>query len=120
MKNSSNDESYEDFSYDVESLSTSPPVQETIYYILHRVYVCKEIQLLCEKSILKKLVLKLTKECVYSFSNRLIKQIDGYPMWGPLYVVFSQIYVSKLEEEIILPMKREKERKTSQIIILRI
>ena len=58
MKNSSNDESYEDVSYDVKSLFTSIPAQETIDYILQRIYVRKEIKPFCKKSILKKLLLK--------------------------------------------------------------
>ena len=44
LKNSSNNESYEDVSYYVESLFTSIPVQETINYILQWIYVCKEIK----------------------------------------------------------------------------
>ena len=49
--------------------------------------------------------MKLTKECVFSINNRLIKQIDGCPMGGPISVVFSDIYVSKMEEDIVTPMK---------------
>ena len=105
LKNSSNDESYEDVSYDVESLFTSIPVQETIDYILQRIYVRKEIKPFCKKSIFKKLLLKLTKECVFSVNNRLIKQIDGCPMGGPISVVFPDINVPKMEEDIVTPMK---------------
>ena len=88
LKNSSNDESYEDVSYDVESLFTSIPVQETIDYILQKTYVRKEIKPLCKKLIFKKLLLILTKECVFSLNNRLIKQIDDCPMGDPIFVVF--------------------------------
>ena len=77
LKSSSNDECYEDVSYDIESLFTSIPVQETIDYILQRIYVRKEIKPFCKNSIFKKLILKLTKECVFSVNNRLTKQIDG-------------------------------------------
>ena len=66
LKNSSNDESYKDVSYDVESLFTSTPVQETTEYILQRIYIRKEIKPFCKKSIFKKLLLKLIKECVFS------------------------------------------------------
>ena len=84
---------------------TSIPVQETIDYILQRIYVRKEIEPFCKKSIFKKLLLKLTKECVFSVNNRLIKQIDGCPMGCPISVVSSDIYVSKMEEDIVTPMK---------------
>ena len=44
LKDSSNNESYEDISYDIESLFANISVKETKYFILHRIYVCKEIQ----------------------------------------------------------------------------
>ena len=39
---------YEDVSYDVESLFTSIPVQETIHYILPRIFVHKETKPFCK------------------------------------------------------------------------
>ena len=42
LKNTSNDEYYEDVSSDVGSLFTSIPAQETVDYILQRIYVVKE------------------------------------------------------------------------------
>ena len=42
--------------------------------------------------------------CIFS-NNRLIKQIDGCAVGGPISVVFSDIYVSKMEEDIVTPMK---------------
>ena len=49
--------------------------------------------------------MKLSKECVFSVNRRLIKQTDGCPMGGPICIVFSDIYVSKMEEDIVAPMK---------------
>ena len=79
--------------------------QKTIDYILKRIYVRKEIKPFCKKSILKKLLLKSAKEYVFSVNNRLIKQTDGSPAGGSISVVFSDIYVSKMEEDIVAPMK---------------
>ena len=76
-----------------------------IDHVLQRIYVRKEIKPFCKKSIFKKLLLKLTKECLISENNRLIKQINGCPMEGLIFVVFSDIYVSKMEEDIVAPMK---------------
>ena len=73
LKNSSNDVSYEDVSYDVESLFTSISFQETKDFVLQRIYFCKEIKPFCKKTVFKKLLLKLTRECVFSVNNRLIK-----------------------------------------------
>ena len=84
---------------------TSIPVPETIEYILNRVYTDKELKPLCKKSIFKKLLKKLTKESVFSTNNRLIKQTDGCPMGGPISVVFSDIYMCKMEEDVVKPLK---------------
>ena len=37
---------------------------------------------------------------MFSINNRLIKEIDGCPMDGPISVVFSDIYVCKVQKEI--------------------
>ena len=84
---------------------TGIPVAETKDYILQRIVVCKEIKPFCKKSIFKKMLLKLIKECVFSVNNRLIKQTDGCPMGGPICVIFSDIYVSRMEEDIVVPLK---------------
>ena len=84
---------------------TGIPVAETKDYILQRIVVCKEIKPFSKKSIFKKMLLKLIKECVFSVNNRLIKQTDGCPMGGPICVIFSDIYVSRMEEDIVVPLK---------------
>ena len=50
-------------------------------------------------------MIKLTKESAFSANNRLIKQIDGCPMGGPISVVFSDIYMCKMEEDVVKPLK---------------
>ena len=44
-------------------------------------------------------------ECVFFANNKLIKQINGYPMRGPISVVLSDNHVSKIEENIVAPSK---------------
>ena len=90
-----NSEDYEDVSYDVESLFTNIPVKETVEYILHKIYVDKSIKPFCKKSIFKKILVKLTKECIFSVNFRLIKQIDGCPMGGPVSAAFPDIFIAK-------------------------
>ena len=46
---------------------------------------------------------KLTKE--YTVNSRLIKQIDGNPMGGPISVVFADIYMCKMEDYVVAPIK---------------
>ena len=50
-------------------------------------------------------MIKLTKVSVILANNHLIKQIDGSPMGGPISVVFSDIYVCKMEDDIVKPLK---------------
>ena len=105
LKNIENSDDYEDVSYDVESLFTSIPIKETIDYIIHKTYTKNVIKPMCKKSIFKKLLIKLTKECTFSVNNRLIKQIDGCPMGGPISVVFADLYMCKMEDDVVAPLK---------------
>ena len=105
LKNIENSDNYEDVSHDVESLFTSIPIEETIGYIIHKIYTKKVIEPMCKKSVFKKLLIKLTKECTFSVNNRLIKQIDGCPMGGPISVVFADIYMCKMEDDVVAPIK---------------
>ena len=82
---SSNYESYEGVSYNVEMID----------YILQRIYVCKKIKSFCKKSIFKKFLLKLTKECI--FSVKLIKQTDGCPMEGQIFMTLKSKKISLLQ-----------------------
>ena len=93
----------EDVSYDVESLFTSIPIKETIDYICDKIYTHKKLKEICKRSIFVKLMKKLTTECIFSANNTLYKQTDGVSMGGPLSVVFSGCFMSKMEEEIVLP-----------------
>ena len=40
---------------------------------------------------------------MFSIKNRLIKQVDGSPLGGPISIVFSDIDVCKKEENIVIP-----------------
>ena len=84
FESSAYDNNYEDLSYDVKSLFTSIVVQETIDCILYKLYVKKELKPFFKKMILRKLFNKLTKECVISVNNKLIKQTDGCLMGRPI------------------------------------
>ena len=60
---------------------------------------------MCKRSIFKKLLLKLPKECVFSANGKLLKQIDGSPMSVPISVVFSDIFMCKMEFDVAAPVK---------------
>ena len=80
-------------------------MEETINYIINRIYFQKEIEPLCKKFIFKKLLLKLTKGCVFPANRKLLKQVDRCAMGGPISVVFSDIYMCKMEFDEFVPAK---------------
>ena len=92
-------------SYDVESLFTNVPINETIDHILDMIYVHKKLPEICTRLVMKRLLRKLTTEGVFMFQSQFYKQTDGCTMGGPLSVIFSNIYLTKLENDIVVPMK---------------
>ena len=63
------DDNEEYVSYDVESLFTNVPLQETIDYILHPIYSLGRLPKLCSKLIFKRLILKLTTGNSFVFKS---------------------------------------------------
>ena len=92
----------EDVSYDVESLFTNIPIEETINYIIEQIYVHKKLTPICSKPILRVLI-KLAAECTFKLNSRFLKQVDDCTMGGPLSVTFSDIYMVKMENDIVIP-----------------
>ena len=92
-------------SYDVESLFTNVPINDTIDYILQQIYDNNKLPILCSKLIMKRLLYKLTTESTFIFNGKYFKQTDGCTMGGPLSVIFSNIYMTKLEKDVVVPMK---------------
>ena len=96
------DEEY--VSYDVESLFTNVPVKKTINYILDEIYVRKKLDNICSRIIFKRLLEKLTMESTFIFQSTFYKQKEGCTMGGPLSVTFSNICLTKMENEIVRPL----------------
>ena len=85
----------------MESLFTNIPVKETIDYIMNEIYVNQKLKPMCSKLIFKRLLLKLTTESTLIFNTKFYRQIDGCTMGGPLSVVFSDIFMTKMEKNAI-------------------
>ena len=97
-------EDEEDVSYDIESLFTNIPINDTIDYILDQIYVQHKLKPICNKLIFKRLLIKLSAEVTFTFNSKFCKQTDGCTMGGPLSVTFSDIYMTKMEGDVVRPL----------------
>ena len=101
-KNGILDPEEEYVSYDVESLFTSILVSETIDYIIKEIYENKVIKPMCKsKLIFRRLLEKLTKNCVFSVNGTLLKQIGGCPIGDAISVIMSGIHIARMEEDCV-------------------
>ena len=91
-------------SYDV-SLFTNILINETIEYILDPIYNKERLKSICSKLIFKRLLKKLATEVTFAVNKNFYKQIDSSAMGGPLSVTLSDIYMNKMENDIVLPTK---------------
>ena len=48
---------------------------------------------------------RLTNGCVFSVTEKLLKQPDGCSMSGPMSAVFSDIFMCKMEFDVVVPAK---------------
>ena len=69
--------------------------------------------------IFKRLLLKLATENTYIFQSQFYKQTDGCTMGGPLFVIFTIIYLSKLEKDQVVPLKPKCQRRFVDNLIIR-
>ena len=104
IKNDTLDPDEEYVSYVVESLFTSIPVIETIDYIIKEIYENKVIKPMCKsKLIFRRLLEKLTKNCVFSVNDKLVKQVEGCPLGGAISVIMSGIHMKRMEKDCVAP-----------------
>jgi len=92
-------------SYDVESLFTNIPLKETIEFILEEIYDNHKITPICSRLVFKRLLFKLTTECTFIFNKKFYRQTDGCAMGGPLSVIMADIWMVKVEREVVEPTK---------------
>ncbi|XP_068756063.1 uncharacterized protein [Montipora capricornis] len=91
-------------SYDVSSLFTEVPLGETIDHIIHEIYTYNKLPQLSSKLLFRRLLCNVTKNTVFSFNGKLYKQIDGCGMGNPLSPVLANIFMAKLEADVIRPL----------------
>ena len=86
-------------SYDVTSLFTEIPLDETINHILE----IPQTPSIASRSIFKRLLERVTKGTVFSFNGKLYKQVGGCSMGNPLSPTLANIFMCKLEEYVVKP-----------------
>ena len=87
-------------SFDVASLFTNVPLQETIDIILHKVYDQQLVTTKIPRNELKTLILLCTTESSFMFEQDYFKQTDGVAMGSPLGPVLANIFMSTFEERL--------------------
>ena len=101
-KTNTTDEEY--VSYDVESLFTNIPVDETISYIINEIYQKNKLPQIYSKIIFKRLLNKLTTEVSFQFNYNLLKQTNGCTVGGPLSATLADIHI-RMENDAVLPIR---------------
>ena len=98
-------EDEENVSYDVISIFTNIPLNETINFIYDEIYIGERFQPIYKGSIFKKLFLKLTTEYPFSINGQLWKQINRISMGDTLSVVLSDYFMNKMVRDVIILLK---------------
>ena len=96
-------------SFDVTSLFTNVPLDETIKIILRRIhiYIDKKINTNIPKTEVKELLQLCTKNVYFTFNGEIYIQIDGVAMGSPLGPVLANIFMVELEKIIIPKLEKE-------------
>ena len=90
-------------SYDVSSLFTEVPLDETFDHIIDAIYERNMLPQLSSKLIFRRLLNSVTRNTVFSFNGKLYRQTDGCGMGNPLSPVLANIFMSKLEADVVRP-----------------
>ena len=56
------------------------------------------------KLIFRRLLEKLTKNCVFSVHNTLVKRVGGCPMGNAISVIMSGIHMKRMEKDCVAPL----------------
>ena len=92
---------YKMVSFNVVSLFTNVPLDETIDIIIKRIYDKKEINTDIPKKEMRELLYLCTKNAHFTLNNKTYLQVDGVAMGSPLGLVLANIFMAELERNII-------------------
>ena len=92
-------EGYVMASFDVKSLFTQIPLDETIEICLEQLFMNAESVNGLNRSQLRELLVLATKECYFLFNGSLYKQIDGVSMGSCLGPTLANIFMCHMEKK---------------------
>ena len=87
-------------SFDVSSLLTNVPLDETIKICSEALYDDSDLQPLIPKDVFVQLMKSATSSVEFSFNNTMYKQTDGVAMGSPLCPALANIFVGYYEEKL--------------------
>ena len=88
-------------SFDVASLFTNVPLEETIEIILKRICINKGVITDIPKQEMKELLILCTKNVHFTFNNDTCIQVDGVEMGSPLGPVLANIFMVEVKISVI-------------------
>ena len=88
-------------SFDVASLFTNVPLEETIEIILKRICINKGLITDIPKQEMKELLILCTKNVHFTFNNDTCIQVDGVEMGSPLGPVLANIFMVEVKISVI-------------------
>ena len=87
-------------SFDVSSLFTNVPIDETIKICSDALHDDSDFQPLISKDVFVELMKSATSSVEFSFNNTMCKQTDGVVMGSPLGPALSNMFVGYYEEKL--------------------
>ena len=88
-------------SFNVKSLFTNVPYEETIDIILNKIYDEKKIEKNIPRNIMKDLLYLCTKHVHFTYGGKLYIQIDGVAIGSLLGPHLANMFMISLEEAIL-------------------
>ena len=105
LKKESIPRKYKMISFDVKTLFTKVPLDETISIVLRKIYDEGKIETNIPRNVMKELLLLCTKHVHFTFNGDIYIQSDGVAMASPLGPLLANVFMCSLKEAIVPTFK---------------